>query len=75
MSTPKPDDFRVQRGDSVWVITFAPTGAQFIFGDDGEEKRASESDIPPEAQLEEFDAVEVEQMAAQIAAAARGHAL
>jgi ribosomal protein L16 Arg81 hydroxylase len=75
MTTPKPDDFRVERGPNEWVVTFAPTGARFSFGDDGEEKRASESDVPPEAQPGDFDPVEVEQMAAQLAAAARGHVL
>ena len=41
MSGPRTDDFRVERKDSQWVVTFTPTGARFYFGDDGMETRSS----------------------------------
>lgn len=74
MSEPRTDDFRVERRDSEWVITFTPTGARYYFGDDGMETRASDSDVPPEDLPMDYDPLEVERMAALIAYAARGHA-
>ncbi|GLI92008.1 hypothetical protein [Methylocystis echinoides] len=74
MSEPRTDDFRVERRDSEWVITFTPTGARYYFGDDGMETRASDSEAPPEDLPPDYDPLEVERMAALIAYAARGHA-
>ena len=74
MSEPRTDDFRVERKDSQWVVTFTPTGARFYFGDDGMETRSSDSDVPSEDLPKEYDPLEVERMAALLAYAARGHA-
>ncbi|MGJ0508724.1 MAG: hypothetical protein ACR652_16680 [Methylocystis sp.] len=74
MNTLNTDDFRVERKDSEWVVTFTPTGARFHFGDDGMETRAGDADAPVEAPPMDYDPLEVERMAALIAYAARGHA-
>ncbi len=74
MYAPQTDDFRVERSDGQWVVTFTPTGARFYFGDDGMETRASDTDVPPEDAPMDYDALEVERMAALLAYAARGHA-
>lgn len=68
------DDFRVERRDDEWVVTFTPTGARYYFGDDGMETRTSDADLPPEDLPMDYDPLEVERMAALIAYAARGHA-
>ncbi len=70
----RTDDFRVERHDGQWIVTFTPTGARFAFGDDGMETHASDADIPPEDAPADYDPLEVERMAALIAYAARGHA-
>ncbi|WP_363346665.1 hypothetical protein [Methylocystis echinoides] len=74
LSAPQTDDFRVERKDGEWVVTFTPTGARYYFGDDGMETRASDSDVPPEDLPMDYDPLEVERMAALVAYAARGHA-
>ncbi len=74
MSEPRTDDFRIERTDGEWVVTFTPTGARFYFGDDGMETRSSDSDVPPEDLPKGYDPLEVERMAALLAYAARGHA-
>jgi hypothetical protein len=55
LSAPQTDDFRVERKDGEWVVTFTPTGARYYFGDDGMETRASDSDVPPEDLPMDYD--------------------
>ena len=74
MQALKTDDFRVERANHEWVVTFTPTGARFFFGDDGMETRTSESDVPPEDMPMDYDPLEIERMAARIAYLARRHA-
>lgn len=74
MNAPKADEFRVERNRQEWIVTFTPTGARYYFGDDGVETRSSDPELPPEALPADYDPLEIEQMAALVAYAARGHA-
>lgn len=74
MTDLRTDDFRVERRDGEWLVTFTPTGARFYFGDDGMETRASDCDVPPEDLPGNYDPLEVERMAALLAYAAGGRA-
>ncbi|MFC4174096.1 hypothetical protein ACFOYU_18920 [Microvirga sp. GCM10011540] len=79
MSDPKTDDFRLEQKDGQIVVTFTPTGAQYVFAPKGSDPKGSggvepRQEEPAQGASSDYDEDAVRQMAKKLAEKAAGPA-